>query len=176
MFAIRVPFVDAAGHSDPVPTHRYRYEPTNITLLHGIFAIVVDDERDARHAMQRLLERWGCLVLGAAGADEALSMLAQHDRVPELVICDYHLAAGDNGVVAIRRIQALFECVVPAILVTANASPDVLRAGKVHHIPILRKPVAPAKLRALLHELLTHARRDHGEGATRGPPATFHHS
>jgi len=81
-------------------------------------------------------------------------MLAQHDRAPELVICDYHLGNGENGIEAIRRIQAASECSMPAILVTADGSPEVLRTARHHQCPVLLKPVAPAKLRALLARLL----------------------
>ena len=111
--------------------------------------------------MQGLLDTWGCLTLAARGAADALAMLAQHDRAQALLICDYHLGAGENGIDAIRRIQAAFECSMPAILITADASPDVLQAAGERQYPVLRKPVAPAKLRALLNQL---ARSASGRG------------
>jgi CheY-like chemotaxis protein len=104
--------------------------------------------------MQALLDTWGCLTCAVRGAAEALAMLAQHDRAPDLLLCDYHLEAGENGIETIRRIQAAFESSMPAILVTADASPEVLRAAAERQYPVLRKPVAPAKLRALLNRLL----------------------
>jgi signal transduction histidine kinase/CheY-like chemotaxis protein len=166
MFAIRVPLADTTGKST-APIHRHDDERTHSTQLQGVFAIVVDDDADARAGMQGLLERWGCLVLAACSAAEALALLGKHERAPELLICDYHLRAGENGIEAIRRIRAASDCVMPAILVTGDPSPAVLRAAKDHRYPVIRKPVAPAKLRALLNQLVTKAPATHATTSAR---------
>jgi CheY-like chemotaxis protein len=59
--------------------------------------------------MERALGSWGCLALTACGAAEAWAMLSQHDRVAELIVCDYRLPEGKKGVGAIRRINAAEE-------------------------------------------------------------------
>ena len=154
MFAIGVPLAQAQDERKAVSSFPPCYESTQEAPLRGVFAVVVDDDEAARAALQGLLAGWGCLTLAARGGTDALAMLAQHDRAPELVICDYHLGNGENGVEAIRRIQAASECSMPAILVTADGSPEVLRTARHHQYPVLLKPVAPAKLRALLTRLL----------------------
>jgi len=162
MFAIGVPLAEAQDERKAVSSFPPRYEPTQGAPLRGVFAVVVDDDEAARTALQGLLAGWGCLTLAARGGADALAMLAQHDRAPELVICDYHLGNGENGIEAIRRIQAASECSILAILVTADGSPEVLRTARHHQYPVLLKPVAPAKLRALLTRLLAKSpsRRD----------------
>ena len=154
MFAIGVPLAQAQDERKAVSSFPPYSEPTQGAPLRGVFAVVVDDDEAACAALQGLLAGWGCLTLAARGGTEALAMLAQHDRAPELVICDYHLGNGENGIEAIRRIQAASECSMPAILVTADGSPEMLRTARHHQYPVLLKPVAPAKLRALLTELL----------------------
>jgi len=154
MFAINVPLAEAQDERKTVSASPPCHEPTQGAPLRGVFAVVVDDDEAACAALQGLLAGWGCLTLAARGGTEALAMLAQHDRAPELVICDYHLSNGENGIEAIRRVQAASECSIPAILVTADGSPEVLRIARHHQYPVLLKPVAPAKLRALLTELL----------------------
>jgi CheY-like chemotaxis protein len=158
LFAIRVPLATASGAGNAVPIDHYRDERSHVTALRGVLAIVVDDDESARAGIQGLLERWGCLPLAAGSAAEALALLAQHDRAPELIICDYHLSARENGIEAIRRIRAACDCEMPAILVTGDTSPKVLRAAKDHGHPVIHKPVAPAKLRALLNRLLPDTR------------------
>jgi signal transduction histidine kinase/CheY-like chemotaxis protein len=167
MFAIRVPLAKHAGASDALPIQLYEDERSQVTPLRGVFAVVVDDDEDARAAMHGLLERWGCLVLAAGSAAEVLALLTRHDRPPELLICDYHLGAGENGIDAIRRIRAASESVMPAILVTGDASPELVRAAKDRRLPVIHKPVAPAKLRALLNQLLTSAPAAHGAKSAR---------
>jgi signal transduction histidine kinase/CheY-like chemotaxis protein len=162
MFAISVPLAEAQDERTGVSSFPPHYEPTQGAPLRSVFAVVVDDDEAARAALQGLLAGWGCLTLAARGGTEALAMLAQHDRAPELVICDYHLGSEENGIDVIRRIQAASECSMPAILVTADGSPEMLRIARYHQYPVLLKPVAPAKLRALLTQLLAKgpSRRD----------------
>jgi len=162
MFAISVPLAEAQDERTGVSSFPPYYEPTQGAPLRSVFAVVVDDDEAARAALQGLLAGWGCLTLAARGGTEALAMLAQHDRAPELVICDYHLGSEENGIDVIRRIQAASECSMPAILVTADGSPEMLRIARYHQYPVLLKPVAPAKLRALLTQLLAKgpSRRD----------------
>jgi signal transduction histidine kinase/CheY-like chemotaxis protein len=162
MFAIRVPIAAPSSESKAASAPRHHDERTHGTSLRGVFAVVVDDDEAACAAMEGLLNGWGCLTLAARSGTDALAMLAQHDRAPDLVICDFHLGSGENGIEAIRRIQAAAGCSIPAILVTGDASPEVLRAAREHQHPVLRKPVAPAKLRALLNQLLVWARSDRG--------------
>jgi len=162
MFAISVPVAEAQDERKAVSSFPPYCEPTQGAPLRGVFAVVVDDDEAARAALQGLLAGWGCLTLAARGGTDALAMLAQHDRAPELVICDYHLGSEENGIDVIRRIQAASECSMPAILVTADGSPEMLRIARYHQYPVLLKPVAPAKLRALLTQLLAKgpSRRD----------------
>jgi signal transduction histidine kinase/CheY-like chemotaxis protein len=154
MFAISVPLAEAQDERKAVSSFPSYFESAQGAPLRGVFAVVVDDDEAACAALQGLLAGWGCLTLAARGGTDALAMLTQHDRAPELVICDYHLGNGENGIEAIRRIQAASECSMPAILVTADGGPEVLRTARHHQYPVLLKPVAPAKLRALLAQLL----------------------
>ena len=162
MFAISVPLAKAQDERAGVSSFPFHHEPAPRASLRGVFAVVVDDDETARAALQGLLAGWGCLTLAARDGAEALAMLAEHDRAAELVICDYHLGQQENGISAIHRMQAAAGCLIPAILVTGDASPEVLREAAEHQYPVLRKPVAPAKLRALLNQLLGRGRGDRG--------------
>ena len=119
--------------------------------------------------MQGLLEDWGCLTLTAGSAAEALSKLTEHDRPPELIVCDYRLRAGDTGIEAIRRIRMAVERPVPAILVTGDTTPEALRAANENGLPVLHKPVSPVKLRALLAQLLGSALASNPQASVEAP-------
>ena len=101
-----------------------------------------------------LLETWGCITLTAHGSGDALAQLSAHDRLPELIVCDYWLT-NENGLDAIERLRAAIGGPVPAVLVTAETSRTVLLAAQVAGIPLLHKPMSPLKLRALLTQLLS---------------------
>jgi len=101
-----------------------------------------------------LLETWGCVTLSGASSSDVIAQLAAHDRLPELIVCDYWLT-NETGVDAIERVRAAIGGRVPAVLVTAETSRAVLLHAQAAEIPLLHKPVSPLKLRALLAQLLS---------------------
>lgn len=140
-------------------------KPVQFADLRGTFVWVIDDEEPARAAMCGLLESWGCLTLAAANGYEALAQLDAHDRPPELIVCDYRLAAGEDGLALIARIRAAVGEPVPALIVTADTTAAATAAARAAQVPLLHKPTSPVKLRALLTQLLKRAgKRDSAMG------------
>jgi len=129
--------------------------------LRGVFVVVIDDMEDSRSGTCQLLERWGCLTLAATDGDAAQAELAARNRQPDLIISDYHLGAGADGLAAIVQIRAAAGEQVPAILVTADTAPTLWDAAQASGVPVLRKPVSPIKLRALLAHLLALSAAEH---------------
>lgn len=119
-------------------------------VLAGHCIVVVDDERTVREGMEALLTGWGCEVILAASADEALERVANSAGRPDLVIADYRLQDGANGIEAIRRLQAALGANLPGILITGDTAPDRLNEAAASGYHLLHKPVQPARLRALI--------------------------
>jgi CheY-like chemotaxis protein len=136
-----------------------------IASLRGVFALVIDDDEAARAGTRGLLQSWGCLTLAATDGDDALAQLRAHDRPPELIVCDYRLGPGENGLEAIARIRATVAEHVPAIVVTADTAAEVAKAAQAAAIPLLHKPVSPVKLRALLAQVFARASGTHRAAA-----------
>jgi signal transduction histidine kinase/CheY-like chemotaxis protein len=148
MFAVELPRgVASAAAQQPLM-------PSSVTALRGTFALVIDDDEAARAGMCGLLETWGCVTLSAQDSSDAVAQLPAHDRLPELIICDYWLT-NETGLDAIERMRAAIGGRVPAVLVTAETSRSVLIAAQAVGTPLLHKPVSPLKLRALLAQLLS---------------------
>jgi DNA-binding NtrC family response regulator len=119
---------------------------------------VIENETSIQHAMQVLLEGWGCEVRTAATAETLLDGMG--DAVPDLVIADYHLDAGATGSDAIARIRDRLDQTLPALVITADRTPAILQVLQCLEIPVLGKPVPPAKLRALISHLIASAATD----------------
>jgi signal transduction histidine kinase/ActR/RegA family two-component response regulator len=132
--------------------------PLRVATLRGTLAAVVDDDEVARTAMSGLLETWGCTVLSATDAGSMLAQLRTRREPPDILLCDYRLAPGDDGADAIARIRAAVAVDVPAILVTADTTRAAHDAAHAAGAALLHKPVSPVKLRALLARLLPVAR------------------
>ncbi len=116
--------------------------------LAGITALCIDNEPSVLDGMETLLRGWGCEVIKAPGLALALDAVSDKSIVPNGLLVDYHLDQG-NGIEAIialrRRLGDL-----PAILITADRSPDVRELARSEGVQVLHKPLKPAALRALL--------------------------
>jgi signal transduction histidine kinase/CheY-like chemotaxis protein len=122
-------------------------------FLRGLI-LVVDDEPLVLEAMRTLLVAWGAEVLVARSGAEMLARISAHARQPELIICDYRLRDGENGLDVIRRLQAEYSQDVPAVLITGDTAPDRLQQAQASGIVVLHKPVANSKLRATIGNLV----------------------
>jgi CheY-like chemotaxis protein/two-component sensor histidine kinase len=149
VFSIMVPHGDA---SRVEPPERLAAEP-----LEGCVVLVVEDDRQIRDAMTLLLGQWKCRVASAASEAEIDAALARLGAAPDMVIADYRLPDARTGLDAIERVRARHPHVAAAIT-TGDVSPAALRAMQAANLPVLHKPLRPARLRALLGAALA-ARR-----------------
>jgi CheY-like chemotaxis protein len=72
---------------------------------------------------------------------------------PDLIISDYRLRAGENGLDAIKRLRARFDDRLPAILITGDTAPDRLREAAASGCFLMHKPISNARLRAAITNL-----------------------
>ncbi|AZO07284.1 MULTISPECIES: hybrid sensor histidine kinase/response regulator [unclassified Mesorhizobium] len=122
--------------------------------LFGTKVLLVENDADVLSAMTSLLERWQCLVRAATSTDDALDLLGDTDWVPDIIIADQHLDGGDLGTATIAEVRDYLRRPVPALIVTADGSELVAKAARSAGIELMRKPLKPAQLRALLAHLL----------------------
>lgn len=125
-----------------------------VDRLQGALVMILDDDILVRTAMMGLLRGWGCHVIGAAGSDQALKRLAQSERLPDAIVCDYRLPGSENGIALIQRLRLAAGIDIPAAVVTGDTAPERLQEAQASGFPMLHKPVQPPKLRELLIELL----------------------
>ncbi|TPJ80159.1 hybrid sensor histidine kinase/response regulator [Mesorhizobium sp. B2-6-2] len=122
--------------------------------LFGTKVLLVENDTDVLSAMTSLLERWQCLVRAATSTDDALDLLGDTAWVPDIIIADQHLDGGDLGTSTIAEVRDYLGRTVPALIVTADGSEPVAKAARAAGIELMRKPLKPAQLRALLAHLL----------------------
>ena len=117
--------------------------------LDALVVLAIDNEPRVVEGLRALLGNWGCRVAVAAGAGDAVAAMRAFGAAPDVVVADYHLDDGD-GVAAIAAVRRAFGAELPAILATADRSPEVREAALGAGVSVLHKPVKPAQLRALL--------------------------
>jgi signal transduction histidine kinase len=128
--------------------------PAGVGGLAGRMVVIVDDDLNILDAMRVLLESWGCDLLLARSADEALEGLKLRARDPDVILADYTLEAGATGIEAIEAIRGASGVRAPAVIITGETDPEVLARLRDAGLPHLTKPIPPARLRAALTHVL----------------------
>ena len=121
--------------------------------LEGLAVLCVDNERDILDGMQLLLERWGCNVMLAEDLEQAVEQVHAHGA-PDMVLVDHHLANRVYGLDVMRHLEEKLGRRLPAIVITADRSPGLEEEVRKAEYGLLRKPIKPAALRALMTNTL----------------------
>jgi two-component system, sensor histidine kinase len=116
--------------------------------------VVVEDEPAVRSGLEVLLKGWGATLASFESYAEATAWAAARgpaDRLPDLLIVDYRLEKGRNGVDAILALRAQFGVPrLPAIVVTGSTMTGHDQEAQDKDFHLLIKPVVPNKLRAMI--------------------------
>ncbi|RTQ33904.1 hybrid sensor histidine kinase/response regulator [Variovorax gossypii] len=106
--------------------------------------LLLDDELEIREAMTGLLRSHAIdahAVADEAGAAAALRLAAREGRPFDLLLCDYRLADGADGLDAGLRLSQAEGATTPLLLITGETSPDRLQRVRESRVPVLFKPV-----------------------------------
>jgi len=103
--------------------------------------------------MLALLTAWGHEAMIAGSQEEVMAKISQNRRRPDLVISDYRLRGGENGLDVVARVRSSFESIIPAILITGDTAPDRLREAAASGCFLMHKPISNARLRAAINNL-----------------------
>ena len=122
---------------------------------HAWRILLIDDETPVLEATSHLLRRWGHEVVAVETPQEAVACLKEDQPLPDLVLCDYRLREGKNGLDALLEMRAMLDRPLPAAILSGDTSPEIRERIQRHRIPLLPKPAAPARLRALVDALGT---------------------
>lgn len=117
--------------------------------------LVIDDESAICEAMRSLLESWGHEVITALSGGEMLARAADVTTPPSLIISDYRLQNGENGIGVIRRLQSEFNEELPALLITGDTAPDRLAEARASGFLLLHKPLSAERLQQAMHEVMS---------------------
>jgi two-component system, sensor histidine kinase len=150
MFAITVPL---GSQADCVPIESSP-DTAGVFDLSGALVLVIDDEGAVQEGMAALLRKWKCEVLTAGSGQEMLEQLVAVQRLPDLIVSDFRLRGAENGIEVVELLRNEFNVDIPALLVTGDTAPDRLRDAEASGLPILHKPLNPARLRTLIANLL----------------------
>lgn len=122
--------------------------------LQGAWVLVIEDDVLARLALVGLLGGWGMQVHEAQGLADALQALRAGVK-PAVILSDYRLQDGQNGIAVVQQLRAHLHSAVPACLMSGDTDAQLMAAARAAGLTLLHKPVRPAKLRNFLRRVLT---------------------
>lgn len=166
VFRLVVPLVD-----EPTPARRVavpmgdlrpmdRKFTGDVATLEGLQELeetrilLIDDNSDIRQALKMTLTEWGFIVDDFADIQSMETYYRQGGRGPEAIISDYELGPTETGDLAIHTARQCLQRDIPACIISAAEDEAVWEKIKATGFAALRKPVKPARLRALINHLL----------------------
>ncbi|WP_082109103.1 ATP-binding protein [Azospirillum thiophilum] len=117
-------------------------------------ALVIDDDPLVREGLTLLIEDFGWRVLAADSAADALRLLREGSKTPDLVIADYRLEAGATGLEAIRAVETALQAQGRpsplSVVLTGDTAPQRIADAEASGYRILHKPIAAKDVAQLL--------------------------
>ncbi len=123
--------------------------------LQGRRVLVIDDDAAVREAMRGQLTQWGLEVAQAADEATAWTAFENPAALPHAVLADLRLANGVSGLQLALRLRARHPTLsVPFAMLTGETDSQHVQAVRDAGLPLLAKPLRPARLRAQLESML----------------------
>jgi two-component system CheB/CheR fusion protein len=143
--------------------------------------LVVEDDPQVRELLGLLLTEKGHRAATAPDGVAALELVEQGAVQPDLILADYNLPKGLNGLQLTVKVREKLHRPVPVIILTGDISTDTLREIAHEDCIQLNKPVKLEELRQVIQRLLAASppaaparARQPAEAIVRsGPPVIF---
>lgn len=135
MFAIELPVGQANAQTVP-PSPQTEARPLRIGL--------VEDHAEVQQALVMALENTGHEVLAAASSQALLLRLGEW--APDIVISDHRLGGTETGIQVIDAARHAFGAHLPAIILTGDTDPALIRSMAARGIAVHSKPLQMDRL------------------------------
>lgn len=127
-------------------------------LARGSRIMIIDDDPEVRELLEIILANEGYRVSLAGDGVAALDMVKKGPLRPDLILADYNLPNGMNGVHLSTKLRERFRHNIPVIILTGDISTGTLRDIALHDCVHLSKPVKSKELLQVIQDLLSHTR------------------
>jgi two-component system, sensor histidine kinase len=115
--------------------------------------VLIDDERAIREATRELLRPLHVDVLVAATIAEAVEVAKAAPEQIDLIMSDWRLRGQENGIAAVQAVRSVAGDSTPAVLITGDTSPELLKLAHESGLVILHKPLQPRHIVRLVKHL-----------------------
>jgi two-component system CheB/CheR fusion protein len=140
--------------------------------------LVVEDDPEVRELLEIFLKDEGHQAASAPDGTTALDLAARSGLQPDIILADYNLPNGMDGLEVAAKLQENLGRHIPAVILTGDTSTGTLRQIALGSSVRLSKPMKLTELNDVIQRLLagaqsTAARRTAGPGKCSGSPIIF---
>jgi signal transduction histidine kinase/ActR/RegA family two-component response regulator len=140
-----------AAVADPAPAPE---QDPGIERFAGRTVLLVEDDPDVRAATLGLLKQWRLAVVPCRSRQDVERIL-DAGMVPDLALVDLRLETVDDGLDVIAMLRERLASDVPAVLLSGDTGAAELARVRQSGVPLLTKPVSPARLKTALNAYLS---------------------
>ena len=127
------------------------------TIEPNLVALLIENDVELQGALTITMEQWGIDVLPVLSGSEAISLLHEIDIVPDVILADYQLDLGETGTDTIRQLWSIYGR-IPAALITANRTQQVMQDCQKSGIELMYKPISSENLRDYIGRVSSQAK------------------
>ena len=158
-FTIEVPIV-----RDKSPRSALPIAAQPVSSMNQGTILIVEDDPDILDMLKQLLDEEGHVTLVAADGHKALAVAAEAHYALDLIVTDFNLPNGLNGLETVAQVQANAGHPIPAIILTGDISTESLREIVGHGRLHMNKPVRAKDLINVAQKLLAKPKSRNGTG------------
>jgi two-component system CheB/CheR fusion protein len=154
VFSIEVPLQPSARSSAADRHPRASEDAPAQTAPRTGTILIIEDDPEVREHLKLFLDEEGYAVSMAVDGPTALEAVARGATRPDLVLADYNLPNGMNGVQVSRKLSQELDRRIPFIILTGDISIETLRDIALHDCVHLNKPVKLGELTRAIEKRL----------------------
>jgi two-component system CheB/CheR fusion protein len=154
VFSIEVPLTPSGAPSASDDRSRPDDAPAQTARRTGVI-LVIEDDPEVREHLKLFLNEEGYAISTAVDGPAALEAVVRGMVRPDLVLADYNLPNGMNGVQVSQKLRQELDGQTPFIILTGDISTATLRDIALHDCVHLNKPVKLGELTYAIEKLLT---------------------
>ncbi len=117
--------------------------------------LIIEDDPEVRELLEIMLKEEGHEVQWAQDGPTAVQLVKKASKKPDLILSDYNLPGGLNGVEVTAKLRELAGYAVPVIILTGDISTLALRNIAGHDCEQLNKPVKTKILIRTIRRMLS---------------------